>query len=68
MLEYVYDQYIANNIPIEAIWSDIDYMSDYKIFTISDAYSRLPALIKRIKDAGGRYVPILDPGVAKRPG
>jgi alpha-glucosidase (family GH31 glycosyl hydrolase) len=50
------------------MWSDIDYMSDYKLFTLSDAYSRFPEIIKKIKAAGGRYVPIIDPGVAKRPG
>jgi alpha-glucosidase (family GH31 glycosyl hydrolase) len=48
------------------MWSDIDYLDDFKIFTISEAYSKLPEYVKEIKKNGVRFVPILDPGVAKR--
>lgn len=33
--QWVVDQYEAFDLPIDTMWADIDYMDDYKIFTIS---------------------------------
>jgi alpha-glucosidase (family GH31 glycosyl hydrolase) len=50
------------------MWADIDYMDDYKIFTISP--SRYGNLTKHVKDIRANknmtFVPIMDAGVAVR--
>lgn len=47
------------------MWADIDYLSDYKTFTISPAYEQLPKYVNEAKANNIHFVPILDPGVAK---
>ena len=34
VLENVIKQYAKNDIPLDTIWSDIDYMKDYETFTV----------------------------------
>ena len=49
------------------MWADIDYMDDYKLFTISQqSYAKLPDYVAEIKKAGLKFVPIMDAGVAVR--
>lgn len=49
------------------MWADIDYMDDYKLFTISpQSYPNLPSLVQEIKKDGLTFVPIMDAGVAVR--
>ena len=39
----VYENYVKNDLPLDTMWADIDYMDDYKLLTISkDSYSKLP--------------------------
>jgi alpha-glucosidase/alpha-D-xyloside xylohydrolase len=33
MLREVYENYTQYNIPLDTLWSDNDYMEDYKDFT-----------------------------------
>jgi len=33
MLREVYENYTQYNIPLDTLWSDIDYMENYKDFT-----------------------------------
>lgn len=50
------------------MWADIDYMDDYKIFTISQTrYSNLHTYVDQIHEKGMTFVPIMDVGVAVRP-
>lgn len=45
----VYQNYTKFNIPLDTMWADIDYMDDYKVFTISDqTYKDLPDRVKQI--------------------
>lgn len=49
------------------MWADIDYMDDYKLFTISEqSYPDLSEKVKKIKEEGRYFVPIMDAGVAVR--
>jgi len=49
------------------MWADIDYMDDYRIFTIAQAsYSRLPELVSAIRQRNMTFVPIMDVGTPVR--
>jgi alpha-glucosidase (family GH31 glycosyl hydrolase) len=58
---------MAADLPLDTMWADIDYMDDYKLFTISpQSYSKLPEHVQEIKKKGLTFVPIMDAGVAVR--
>ena len=60
-LQNVLNAYKANDLPLDTIWSDIDYMVDYEDFTIAE--SRFPLdKMKEITD-NYHYIPIIDPGI-----
>jgi alpha-glucosidase len=49
------------------MWADIDYMDDYKLFTISQqSYPTLAEKVDLIKKDDRTFVPIMDAGVAVR--
>ena len=56
--------YRKEGIPLDAIFLDIDYMEEYKDFTISkERFGDLEELIAEMKAEGIRLVPIIDAGV-----
>ncbi len=56
--------YRENNIPIDAIYLDIDYMDHYKDFTINnEAFPEFESFVKEMKEDNIRLVPIIDAGV-----
>ena len=68
-IEYVDANYAANDIPLDGIWLDIDYMDGYRVFTFDR--EKFPSLEKVLDDMLARnrhVVPILDPGVKIDPG
>lgn len=53
-----------NEIPLDSIYLDIDYMSCYKDFTVNqEAFPDLKALITECKEKGVHIVPIIDAGI-----
>ena len=68
-LQNVLDGYRKGDFPLDVMWSDIDYMKNYRNFLYDDtlAFKELPTFIKSIHDIGLHYVPILDAGTAARP-
>ena len=61
VLEEVLDNFEKNEIPLDTIWSDIDYLLDYQDFTIDE--SRFPLdRMKAITDKY-RYCCIIDAGI-----
>ncbi len=63
-IEDVVDNYRKNNIPLDAVYLDIDYMERYKDFTIDD--DRFPAFeefVAKMKEQHIHLVPIIDAGV-----
>lgn len=59
----VADGYRSNHIPIDMIYMDIDYMEDYKDFTISEEFPDFPAFVQEMKQKNIRLIPIIDAGV-----
>lgn len=56
--------YRDNDLPLDAIYMDIDYMKDYKDFTINqENFPDFPAFVEKMKAQGIRLVPIIDAGV-----
>ncbi len=62
-------QFAAADVPISALWYDIDYMDSYRLFTWDRVDFPDPASLNRdLKAAGIRAVTIVDPGVKREPG
>ena len=64
-VEAVVENYTSYNLPLDAMWTDIDYMDMYKDFTFSKKdFRTLPAAIDTWKTNDIKYIPTLIGGVA----
>lgn len=62
-LEDVVNTYRAFDIPLETVWTDIDYMFQYRDFTNDQntfPYEAGQEFLQRLHDNGQHYVPIVD--------
>ena len=60
----VVSQMKEHNIPLDAVGLDLEYLDDYKNFTINpEHYADFADLSKELKEQGVRLVPIIDAGV-----
>lgn len=60
----VMEGYRKNQIPIDMIYMDIDYMEAYKDFTLNETNFRgFPEFVSEMKEQGIRLIPIIDAGV-----
>ncbi|GAB6188753.1 glycoside hydrolase family 31 protein [Marinitoga arctica] len=51
-------------IPCDAIYMDIDYMENYKVFTIDEKkFPNFKEFVLEMKEQGFNLIPIIDPGV-----
>ncbi|MBF0518036.1 MAG: DUF5110 domain-containing protein, partial [Nitrospirae bacterium] len=58
------ERFRKEDIPCDAIYMDIDYMDNFKVFTVD--YNKFPdfaAFTGKLKQDGFRLIPIIDPGV-----
>ena len=62
-MEEVVVKYDENNIPLDVIWSDIDYMIDKEIFTIDENRYPCDKMKELTTKHKKKWVPIIDPGV-----
>lgn len=60
----VVKNYRENNIPLDSVYMDIDYMERYKDFTVNkEAFPDLKAFSEEMSKQGIHLVPIIDAGV-----
>jgi alpha-glucosidase (family GH31 glycosyl hydrolase) len=67
-LRQVAANYSAAGIPLDALWSDIDYMDHYKDFTTDPAnYAKedVQAFVAGLHEKDQHYVVIVDPGASR---
>lgn len=63
-IEAVVKGYRENRIPIDMVYMDIDYMQDYKDFTInSKRFPNFTKFVQEMKDKNIHLIPIIDAGV-----
>ncbi|KAK0441270.1 glycoside hydrolase family 31 protein [Armillaria borealis] len=67
----VITNYSAAEIPLETMWTDIDYMDGRKIFTVDPNYfpiDRMRQIVKYLHDHNQKYILMTDPAVALQEG
>lgn len=63
-IDEVVEGYRENNIPLDMVYLDIDYMDAYKDFTISEErFPNFKEYVAKKKEEGIRLIPIIDAGV-----
>ena len=63
-IEAVVENYRKNNIPLDAVYLDIDYMERYKDFTVdNDRFPEFDKFVEKMKAQNIHLVPIIDAGV-----
>jgi alpha-glucosidase len=67
----VVDNYAKANIPLETMWTDIDYMYKRWIFTLDPDYfplDKMREVISRLHSRNQHYIMMVDPAVGYQPG
>lgn len=60
------DEFRANDIPLDVIHMDIDYMNGYRVFTFDDKkFPNVKKLSDKLALQGIKLISIIDPGVKK---
>ncbi|WIF94911.1 TIM-barrel domain-containing protein [Caminicella sporogenes] len=63
-IEEIAKKFIENDIPCDAIYLDIDYMEDFKDFTVSkERFPNFKKFVEDMRTKGFRLIPIIDAGV-----
>ncbi len=63
-IEAVVSGYRDNRIPLDMVYMDIDYMQDYKDFTVNpERFPDFAQFVQKMKARGIHLIPIIDAGV-----
>ncbi|KAG7086321.1 hypothetical protein E1B28_002284 [Marasmius oreades] len=66
----VITNYSAAGIPLETMWTDIDYMDRRRVFTLDPDYfplSRMREIVDHLHDNGQKYIVMVDPALGYFP-
>jgi alpha-glucosidase (family GH31 glycosyl hydrolase) len=67
-LESVVENFNRYHLPLDVLWTDIDYMIEFEDFTLDPTrypYAEFQKFINSLHAAGRRFVPITDAGIAQ---
>lgn len=65
----VVNGYRKAGIPLDSVYMDIDYMQDYKDFTINkERFPAFPDFVEEMREQGIRLVPIIDAAIKNEEG
>lgn len=63
-IDTVVSGYRDNQIPIDMVYMDIDYMQEYKDFTVNEErFPNFPEYVQKMKEKNIHLIPIIDAGV-----
>ncbi len=63
------ENFIANGLPLSAIYMDIDHMDGFRVFTFNrQSFSDVGRLSENLEKNGIKLVSIIDPGIKSDPG
>ncbi len=58
------NEFRTREIPCDVLYSDIDYMHGYRVFTWNKKYFSHPEqMMEKLADRGFKFIPIVDPGI-----
>lgn len=64
VVEQVVARFEQSDIPLDVVWSDIDYMKEYADFSIDPVnYAGLGKFVEKIRKRDIHWVPIIDAGI-----
>ncbi|KAL6057391.1 Alpha-xylosidase 1 [Balamuthia mandrillaris] len=66
VLQQVLDKYRQADIPLDTIWTDIDYMEDHRDFTVAPSFApnaNMAAFLDKLHKNGQHYVLVVDPSI-----
>ena len=65
----VVKQHHEQEIPLDSVYLDIDYMDQYKSFTVKEeAFPDFPEFVQEMKEQNIRLIPIIDAGIKIKTG
>lgn len=63
-VQEVYETFKSQDIPLDGIYLDLDYMEDFKDFSVSkERFPNFKKLTQELKEEGVHLIPIIDAGV-----
>ena len=65
-LKEVRQNYLKNNIPLDALWTDIDMMDQKRNFILSNSFNDVPDFIRYLHNNGQHFIPLVDYGIPKK--
>ena len=65
ILKQVNGNYDIYNIPLDAIWTDIDMMDSAKNFHLAYSFRDMPSFIEELHNVGRKFVTLVDYGIPK---
>ena len=65
-LKDVRQNYLKNDIPLDALWTDIDMMDQKRNFILSREFIDVPDFIKYLHINGQHFIPLVDYGIPKK--